>query len=245
MLALSLVGCSIIPKRVELGQDKVEKFPVAKAREVEVQRQAAQRAAAKADETLQAAIKTDSAPEVVSPAAETKVLTESVSRSLGNPLSVAPIGVKSDALAAKLDTAGAKLNRRIDDFKDDNNKNIGHKIEGTGFLQVPYIVWLGGAVALFFVGLIIAGVLWTALKMYGLSNPPVALGVKAVQVGGAVAARSVGQLIKGGEKFKGWLKTEVPEITDEARAKIEDLFHSAHKESQDEQVQNVVKELTK
>lgn len=240
--ALLLTGCSsLVPKRVELGQDKVEKMPVPKASERETQRQVAQRAAQKADETLRAAILDNSSSSVVTPAAETTILTESVSRSIGPPVN--PSSLTSDKLARKLDTAVAVLNKRLDDFRDDNDKNIGHKIEGTGFLQVPYFVWLGGALVLIFIAVIAVGIGWTLLKMYGMSNPPVALGLKAVQTGGALAAKAVGQLVNGGEKFKNWLKTDLPNVSDAVKKQIEELFISAHKESSDETVQTVVKEL--
>lgn len=243
-LALFFTGCSsLIPKRVELGQDKVEKVPVAKSSERETQRQAAQRAAQKSEQALQAALDTDAAPVVVAPAAEASVLTKSVSQSLGPPMS--PATQPSEELARKLDTAVAKLNARIEDFREDNDKNAGHKIEGTGFLQIPYFVWLGGALVFGFIAFVIVGILWTALKAYGMANPGVGLGVKAVQVGGAAASRGFGQLVAGGEKFKGWVKTELPEVSEEVREKILELFHSAHKEEADKQVQDVVDALVK
>ena len=243
-LALTFTGCSsLIPKRVELFQDKVEKLPVAKSSERETQRQAAQRAAQKSEQTLQAAIDTEALPVVVAPAAEAAVLTKSVSQSLGPPLS--PATQPSDELAKKLDTAVAKLNARIEEFREDNDKNAGHKIEDTGFLKIPYLVWLGGALVLGFIALIIVGVLWTFLKMYALSNPPVALGVGAVQAGGALASKGFGQLMAGGEKFKGWVKTDLPEVSDATKEKILELFTSAHKEESDKPVRDIVDALTK
>lgn len=246
VLAVLLSGCSsLIPKRVELGQDKVEKMPVAKPAEREVQRQVAQRASQKADETLRAAILEDASPVVVTPAAETVVLADAVSRSLGPPNKPADTDLASERLARKLDSSVAALNRRIEDFREDNDKNAGHKIEDTGFLKVPYFVWLGGAFVLIAIAVVLAGLAWTALKIYGISNPPVGLGIKAVQTGGALAAKAVGQLVGGGEKFKGWLKTELPHVSDEVKQQVEDLFHSAHKETADEAVQHVVAELTR
>ncbi len=242
-VALSFTGCSsLIPKRVELGQDKVEKLPVAKASERETQRQAAQRAALKSEQTLQAAIQTDAEAVVVAPAAEAAVLTKSVSQSLGPPTS--PSTATSDELALKLDKAVAKLNARIEEFREDNDKNAGHKIEGTGFLQIPYFVWLGGALVFGFVVLILVGIGWSFLKMYALSNPPVALGIKAVQTGGALASKGFGQLIAGGEKFKGWVKTDFPELSAETKDKLIEYFHAAHKEEADKPVQDVVDALT-
>ena len=139
LLALSSVlftGCSsLIPKQVEFFQDKVERFPVAKSSEKEIQRQAAQKAAEQARETLKAALIDGSTVAVVKPADETVKLTDSVSRSLGPPVS--PSKLPADELSQKLDHAVAKLNQRLDDFKADNDKNAGKKIEDTGLFKVP------------------------------------------------------------------------------------------------------------
>jgi len=246
VLATLLTGCSsLVPKRVELGQDKVEKMPVAKPSEREVQRQVAQRAAVKADETLRAAIMEDASPVVVTPAAETVVLSDAVSRSLGPPSKPAAKDLASEQLARKLDASVAALNKRIEEFREDNDKNAGHKIEDTGILKVPYFVWLGGAFVLIAIAVVVAGLAWTALKIYGISNPPVGLGIKAVQTGGALAAKAVGQLVGSGEKFKSWLKTELPHVSEDVKKEIEDLFVSAHKETCDEAVQHVAEELTR
>lgn len=245
ILVIAMSGCSLIPKRVELGQDRVRAFPVAKASEIETQRQAAQRAATKSREVVIAAVDENSSPSVVEPAKEVNVLAESISRSLGPPLRSAPVNQTSLDLSSRLDTTLAKLNQRLDSFKEDNDKNEGKKIEGTGFLQIPYFVWLGGVGLLCFIGFIVLGVLWTFVKVYALSNPPIALGLNAVATGGKVAAKAVSQLVAGGEKFKGWLKSEVPEMSDSLRAKVEDLFHSAHKENQDDTVRQAIDELRK
>ncbi len=244
-LALTLTGCSsLIPKRVELGQDKVEKMPVAKASEREIQRQVAQRLAQKADETFRAAISVEAPNIVAVPAAESAVLAKANSTSLGPPLKSANPLMTSTDLAAKLDTAVAKLTARIDDFREDNDKNAGHKIEGTGFLQIPYVVWLGGAVVLFVILFVVAGVGWSFLKMYSLSNPPVALGLKAVQTGGALATKAVSQLIAGGKEFEKQLATKVSGVSDEAKEQIIELFRASHKQESDKDVRAVVDHLT-
>lgn len=244
-LAITLTGCSsLIPKRVELGQDKVEKMPVAKSSEREIQRQVAQRLTQKADETYRAAIAAEAPDPVVVPAAESAVLAKANSTSLGPPLKPANPYLPSAELAAKLDNAVASLNRRVEEFREDNDKNAGHKIEGTGFLQVPYFVWLGGAAVFFLIIFIVISVGWTLLKLYGMSNPPVALGLKAVQTGGALASKAVAQLISGGKKFEERLATKVKGLSEEAKTEIVELFRSAHKEESDKDVRSVVDHLT-
>ena len=234
-------GCStIFPKRVEFGQDKVEKFPVKKTAEQEVQRQAAQRAKEEAAKTLEAAIEEETSPAVVEPAKATARLTDSVSDSLGPPLH--PSAVTSAELARALDAAMAKLNKRIDGFKKDNDENIGKKIEGTGWLSVPYFIWVGILAALGFVGFIVLGVAWAALKVFAISNPPLALGLNAVQLGARGATSLAGQLLKGGEKFKARLATEVSDPA--LQAKIQQIFRDEHEKAQSPEAQILVKHLT-
>lgn len=236
-----LTGCgTLFPKRVEFGQDKVEKFPVKKAAEQEVQRQAAQRAKEEAAKTLEAAIEEETSPAVVEPAKATARLTDAVSDSLGPPLH--PSAVTSAELARALDTAMAKLNKRIDGFKRDNDENIGKKIQGTGWLSVPYFIWVGILAALGFVGFIILGVAWTALKAFSISNPPLALGLNAVQLGTKGATTLVSQLLKGGEKFKERLAAEVSDPA--VVAAVEKIFRDEHEKAQSPEAQIIVKHLT-
>lgn len=239
---LMISGCGLIPKKVELFQDKVAKFPEPKASEKEIQRQTAQRAHDRAGETVKAAIATQADAAVIVPAVEAEVLTDAVSDSLGSPLHPASPDKTSEALATELRTAIAKLNSRIDNFKTDNNENAGKKIEGTGLFQVPYFVWLGGALVLAFIGVIVLGVLWTFLKMYAMSNPPVQLGVGAVQMGSNFLKRALSEVTAGGEKFKEELlkKVEDPALQD----RVKELFRTEHLKAQSQDTQDLLKLMT-
>lgn len=241
ILALALSGCgTLIPKRVELFQDKVAKYPIVNAAEKEIQRQTASRAAEKAEETFRAALTTCASETVTKPALDTVKLTDAVSTSLGPPLNPASVKTSSEELSTQLNTAVAKLNRRIDSFREDNDKNAGKKIEDTGLFKIPYFVWLGGFLLLAFVGFLVLSVLWTFLKMYGVSNPAVGLGLNAVSLGGKVTAGALSQVLKGGQKFKDRMAEQFPEIKD----KIIAAFHAAHKEEQSPEVQQAVAKLT-
>jgi hypothetical protein len=241
--ALALTaGCSSLwPAKKEFFQDKVHAVPEPKAGEKEIQRQAAQLAKEKAAETLQAAVQAEAPPAVTVPAKDTAILTDAVSESLGPPKS--PATDEAAKVAQELRTAIAKLNLRLDSFKKENNENIGHKVEGTGLFSVPYFVWLGIVGVLVFGGLILLGVAWTALKAYALTNPPVQLGVGAVQMGAGWLKKAFGEVVAGGEKFKQGLSKVV---TDPAlQAKITELFNVSHERAQSSDVQAVVKEVTK
>jgi hypothetical protein len=238
-----LPGCGLIPKRVELFQDKVRTVPEMKQSDKEIQRQVAQRAEEKARETYDASVATGSDASVVLPAAETVLLTDAVSESVGPPVHPASKNDTSAELIAELRTSIANLTRRMDDFKQDNNENAGKKIEGTGLLQIPYFVWLGGFLVFAFVGFIVLTVLWSFVKMAAVANPPVQLGVSAAQLSANFLKRSLAEVLKGGEEFKSRV---VQAVDDPAlQARIRELFREEHMKAQSGDVQDLVKQLTR
>ena len=237
-------GCStLFPKAVELGQDKVKAFPEPKAAERETQRQAARMAADAAEETLIEAVKAEAPESVLEPAADAAVLTEAVAESVGPPMKPAPVDVEARQMAAELRTALSKLDARIEDFRKDNNENAGKKIEGTGFLQIPYFMYVALVGAALFVGLIVIGVLWSFVKMYALSNPPVQLGVNAVQMGAGFLKRALSETVKGGEKFKEDVRRHVKDPA--TIAAVKEAFRTAHEKVQSADTQALIQELTR
>ncbi len=239
LMALALVGCgTLIPKKVELFQDKVKPFPEPTSQARELQRQAAHRAMETSLLTVQAAALEDASTNVVAPAVETQRLTEAVAVSLGPP--VKPAVVTSETLATKLETAVAKYNTRVEDFKQDNNVNSGKKIEDTGLIKVPYFLWTGGillaVMVLFFVGKLV-------LSAFAMVNPGAAVGLNVVNAAQSVVTKGFSQLVKGGEDFKGWVKQEVEDT--KLRDKILDAFRVAHQQAQDGDVQGTIKAVTK
>ena len=236
-------GCSLIPHKVEFFQKKVAAFPEPSAKQVEVQKQTAQRAKESAKETLTAVLQSADT-NAISPATNTVILTDAVSESLGPPVkpSVAP----APELAQELLTQVAKLNKRIDAFAEKNEKVEGKKIEGTGLLQIPYLVYVGLIVLVLVIAWHLAHGVLDGLKFAGVANP--ALGV----AGGLGSAAMTGiehlfgkgfsQVVKGGEDFKVWVEKNVDDSG--MKQKILDAFASAHKQAQDEAVQNAVKLVT-
>lgn len=242
-IALSLcllltAGCmSLVPKKVEFLQDKVQKFPEATAKQVEYQKQAAWLAKEKASETLGAALVENSSTNIVNPAQDTAKLTDIVAASLGPPEKAA---TDTDKTVANLQAAIAKLERKIDSFKRDNDENAGKKIEGTGALQIPYFAYVG------LIGLALF-VLWhlgkLALTAASMANPGAAVGLGVMNVTGDVAGRGVTQLVKGGKKFIEGLGGVVEDSA--LKQKIADLFVASHKQAQDSDVKAVVDRLIK
>lgn len=243
LLCVSLIsGCgTLFPKRVEFFQDKVKTFPEPREKEKEIQRQTAARAAEVSLETLISAVGENASTNVTAPAKDAAVLSGAVARSLGPPEKKSED--KADVLAARLDASIAKLNSRLDDFKKDVNENAGKKIEGTGLFSVPYFVWIGLVLVMVFIGFIILAVLWSVFKIYATSNPPLQIGVSAVQAGAGFLKKAVSEIAKGGEAFKQRLETEVndPAVT----KKVLELFRIEHERKQSAEVQSLVKALTR
>jgi hypothetical protein len=243
-LSFTLVGCSsLIPKRVEFFQDKVEAVPEMKASEKETQRRAAQRAEEKSRETLSAALGTQADSSVVRPAAETVLLTDAVAESVGPPLRPASDSQSSEALAQELRSQIAALNKRLDAYREDAEKNLGKKIEGSGLFSVPYFVWLGGFLVLAFFGFILLAVLWSFVKLYALSNPPVQLGVSAVQTSANFLKRALSEVAEGGEAFKESILSEVNDP--ELQKAIKELFKTNHLNKQSRDTQELIRAMTR
>lgn len=230
-----LGGCMLAPKPVEFFQDKVQKFPEPTNREREVQKQAARLASDKAQQTLIAAVEEGSSIQVTVPAAETVALTESVADSLGPPRS--PWEGSAKELSLKLDKTVAELDKRLLEFKFDNNENAGKKIEGTGLFSVGYFTLWGVAILGIFLVIL-------AFKVWGMINPIVGLGVNtAGRVGSTILNKGFSELVSGGNKFHNWVETHTsPTLTKE---EILELFTSAHKEEQSREVRAVVRNLTR
>ena len=234
-LAFCLTGCGLIPKPVEFGQDKVKAFPRHPIAQLEAERQAVALAADRAREAEDLADGTPAAK----PAGEAAELSEAVSRSLGPPSD--PWKKEAEKLVVRLDSLTAKYNRLLDRFKEQNDENAGKKIEGTGWLQIPYMLWLGiiGAIVL---------IIWNVLKaltnVAAAGNPGIAVGMKVAQVGAKAVSRGFSQVIQGGEKYKQWVVNRFKGESD-LQKEILEHFRANHEKAQDEDVKILVKELTK
>jgi hypothetical protein len=237
-LAVSLSGCGLLPKKVEFFQDKVHKFPEPTQAQKETQREVAQKANEKAAQTLHAALVEGSSVAVVGSAGETEKLTAVVAESVGAPAKPTK-DLDTDILIASLRSQLAKLSKKFDSFKEENNENAGKKIEGTGLIQVPYFAYAGGFVLVVVVGWHLAK---TALTAASAANPGAAVGLAGMNVAGTVVAKGFHQLVQGGEDFKDWVEKEIADSG--MKQKILGAFTSAHKEAQDSDVKNIVKQLS-
>jgi hypothetical protein len=232
---VAIGGCSmLLPKSVEFGQSTIHAVPKVTPAAEEKVKQGVALAAIKAREAEKIATRDDSFAAV--PAGEAATLTEAVGRSLGPPKE--PWKADVQALADKIDNLTAVLDRKIEKFSEKNDVNAGKKIEGTGFLQVPYFLWIGGLIV---IGLIA----WTALKAFltvaAAANPGVAVGLGVAKVGGAAASKALGEVILGGEAF---LKAAKDKLEPEIAEKVKELFVQHQERKQSPDTQRLIDQLT-
>jgi len=222
---------------VELFQRKVKSFPEESAALVEYKKETAARANESASRAVLAAVAEHATTNVIAPALDTVILTKAVSDAEGPPLR--PSESPAPVLAKKLEVAVAKLDSKVNDYKEDVAKDAGKKIEGTGTISMPYLVY---------VGLILLGgfVLFTALKLAltvaSAANPGAAVGLGLVNASTSLIGKGLSQVIKGGEEFKDWVKAEVNDPA--LQKKILSQFRTSQLSSQDQDVQELIKKVT-
>lgn len=239
ILASLLAGCGIIPKPVEIGQKKVKAVPEQTARGAEAERQAAAYVSARVDAAqtgMAAEYGTNAPPAVAAPLADAAPVARALTTSLGPPLS--PWDDTGDALAARLLSEVARLNQRMDRYTADTRGMAGKKIEGTGWLQIPWILY-APAMVLGFILLLTIGRM--ALRAAALANPTVGLGLSAVKLPAAALKQGFAQLIAAGERFKEEVETRFEPAVAE---KVKELFRTSHQTQQDAQIQSAVKTIT-
>ena len=244
VLSVLLAGCgSLAPARKEFFQDKVQRVPEPSASERETEKQTVDLLRRRTQQTVVAAVTENASPAVTEPAKDAAILADAVAVSVGPPKKALADDVKTSEVANDLLRAVAKLDSRIEKFREDVRENEGRKIEGSGLFSVPYFVWLGGVVILVFIGFIILSVGWMALKAYSISNPPLAVGMGVANVGAKFAKSAFSQLVQGGEEFKNAVSKK---ITDPKVAEtVLELFRTHQMQAQSPEVQTVIKELTK
>jgi hypothetical protein len=144
------------------------------------------------------------------------------------------------ALADEVRKSLATHSKKVDSYVENNDENAGKKIEGTGIVQVPYFIWLGGVLVFVFVGWHLAKM---ALSAASAANPGAALGVGAMNVAGNTVSKGIVQIVQGGKRFVNWAEAEIEDPA--LRKKVVDAFTSSHKTAQDADVKAIVDQLIK
>lgn len=234
-------GCSLIPKRVEYFQDKVHQLPSPSDKHVELRKESADFIARKTDETLVAAVRENASTNVLKPAVEAKVVAGALSTSLGKPES--PYVGNATNLNNKLGKEDNKLAGKVEDFREDNDKNAGKKIEGTGLFSMNYFVHSALVLG---IGFVLFYACKIGLRILSISNPEITVGTNIVSGGvhkiAQTASKLSSELITGGENFKA----SVDQVTDDPalQQKILDLFKTSHQIAQSPDTQKLVQTLT-
>lgn len=240
-ILISGTGCKLIPKTVEFFQDKVKPVPTQTEKAKETERQAVQYVNVKVNEALLESVKNGVTNTIVDPLIDAKIVIEPLSGSLGPP-SGAWKGSGS-TLAEELNKNTALLNKKLDRYREDIKENEGKKIEGTGLLQIPYLIWLlivgVGLLALY---IVIRSVI-QALTIASGVGVPMSVGLKSVSgIAGKTVKTGFIQVIKGIEKTKDHFKKS--NQTTFTRDEILEIIKNEQIKSQNTDVQNLIRELT-
>lgn len=228
-------GCGLLPKRVEYFQRKVEAVPEKTERASETERQAAAFIATTAREVELLAVREQTSTNMQEAAGEVVTVAQALSTSLGPPAE--PWDHPATPLALKLAHAGNKLDRAVEDYRQDVAPDVGKKIEGTGVIQLGYFTNLlfigGGLLALWVVGKIV-------LSIYAPGVSGVVGQVAKVPL--STLKGLAEQTVKGVEGFKAQLGSLG--LESKLEASIRSLLRSELEKKQDQQVQKVARELT-
>ena len=233
-LFLIFNGCSLIPKRIEFFQDKVKQVPDKTEYTQEKERQAAEFVDRKIDEVKDIAYSENSSTNIIIPLLDASIVSDALKLSLGPPIKV--WDDNPELLAAQITKELAKLNNKIDNYRKDIQPNVGKKIENSGIISIGYFTYVGIILAFIFI-------IWTGLKIYGLFNPIVGVGVNVAKVPLGVLKTGFSQLLTAGETFKRTVDEKIEDP--ETRVLIKELFRLSHERKQNQDIQNFIKDLTK
>lgn len=238
-LAVSLLaGCALWPAKVEYGMKKVKPVPELPAKAVEHQRQAGQYVAEKTAVVEKAAIAEKSSPAVLVPAAEAAGAAAALTESLG-PATTPFVGPSTD-LIQTLHNDEAKLNTKLETYRNTVEPLVGKAIVGTGVFQIGYFtnifLWVGGVALLAFL-------IWAGVKAYGMVNPAVGLGSNMVgRIAGKALSASVSEVVGGGERFLTYVENSP--LTTDVKKWISDLFKGSQQQTQSPATSALVDKLT-
>jgi hypothetical protein len=228
-------GCGLMPRNVEYFQRKVEAVPAKPDAMVEVEKQGARLTADLVEAARIAAWAEAASTNVINPLSDAQLVSRAVSGSMGQPAS--RWQGEPEVLADKIDARSARLDAKVEDYRDAVQRDVGKKIEGTGLLKIPY--FLNAALV---VGIPLV-LFWMAKIALNIWNPAVGgvLG-KVQRIGADTVRRGFGQVVLGVESFKA--KLDELDLDDKAKAAIKGLLREKLVDNQDFDVQQVTRTLT-
>lgn len=237
LMLLIQTGCGILPKPVEIGQKKVKNVPEKSQKAVELEKQAADLTARKTEEARDVILRenvTNALPSIT----DARDAAYGLRYSLGAPAK--PWDSSGSEIALRLGYLENKLDKALAEHRKEIAPTVGKKIEGTGWIQIPYFLWLA----------LIAGALlflWFALKVASVFYPPVGLGAAGLSMAGRAGAWTVKkgfeQVVSGAEGFKQAI--ERSGFDQQVKEQVLDMLRRHQMVSQDSDVQELIRRMTK
>jgi len=235
MVTILLCGCSILsPGKKEFFQKEVPAYPE-RVKLEEKTRAAVDYVRRNVDEAYEEGLKADVTNSVMSPLHNAKIVLDPVSSAVGHPSAPIPPYANPTNVAAGMEKLLSNYEGALTKLETKLGKLEGKDIEGTGAIQMSYVTYI-------LILVVIAMVLWVALKIAGTLYPPVAIGTSIVSGGAQLLRRGFGEVIEAGEVFKKKVQAKIDDPA--TQQKVLDLFRSAHLETQSRDVQNVIKAAT-
>ena len=233
-LVVFSLSCSLIPKDVEFFQKKVKELPAKSQTHSEVIKEAAAFVADKTQESHIQAIKENATTNLQYMTYESSIVANSLSDSVGKPAN--PWKSDAEKLSLKLDNLEAKLDQKIENFRERNDELAGKKIESSGIFQISYISYILLLFGLF-------SLLWFGLKVLSIFNPGIAVGMKVASVPVSLAQKGLGQVIEGIEGAKDRIKEEIKDK--KLQETILEIIRTEQEKKQNSDVQSLIREVTK
>ena len=233
-LVVFSLSCSLIPKDVEFFQKRVKELPAKTQTHSEVIKEAAAFVAEKTQESHIQAINENSSTNLKYLTYESSIVANSLSDSIGKPAN--PWKSDAEKLSLKLDNLEAKLDQKIENFRERNNELKDKSIEGTGLIRMSYISYILLLFGFF-------SLLWFGLKVLSVFNPGIAVGMRVASVPVSLAQKGLGQVIEGIEAAKERIKKDIK--NKKVQETILEIIRTEQEKKQNSDVQSLIREVTK
>jgi hypothetical protein len=227
-------GCGLMPKRVEYFQREVKAVPQKPDAMVESEKQGARLTADLVEAARIAAWAEQASTNVINPLDDAAPVARAVSSSMGQPAS--RWQGEPEVLADKIDARSARLDAKVEDYRQDVQRDVGKKIEGTGLLRIPWLInaglWIGIPLVLFWVGRV-------ALNIW---NPAIGgLFGRVERVAVDTVKRGFSQTMSGVQAIKRDI--DAMDLDDKAKEAIRGIVRGRLQDHQDADVQVAIKRL--
>ena len=232
-------SCGLIPKAVEFGQKSVPKPPEKTAKADEADKQAVSIINKDINKAIIASIRENASTNITDPLFDMSPLGTALALSLGPPLK--EWNDSSTNLVTQINKNTANLDKAIDKFDAKIAPLVDHKVENTGFLKIPYFLYLGIVLG---GGFLIYKAISIAVNVYSSMNPAFAVGANLVKgISSKVTSTAFGEVTNGIESLKDHLKTT--DQTSFTSDEILKLINEHQERKQSPATQDLIQTITK